>query len=91
MGSRKQTSGDLEWIKSLAKAKSESIMEERPEGEGWKTFPELDIISPQGKHQLRTAIKRGVAEGIYEERIGKQKNCLGNLYKVMFYRMKDAE
>jgi hypothetical protein len=91
MGSRKQTSRDLEWIKSLDKATSESVIEKCPEGEGWKTFPELDAISPIGKHQLREAIKKGISEGYYEEYIGKKKNCLGNLYKVMFYRMKDAE
>jgi hypothetical protein len=91
MGSRKQTSRDLEWITTLAKAKSDRILEELPEGEGWKTFPELNEMSNQGKHQLRETLKMGVASGKFEERIGKRKNCLGNLYKIMFYRIKNAE
>ena len=91
MGSRKQTSGDLEWIDSLAKAKDSEIKEIRPAGEGWKTFKELLKLSPSGHVQLRETLRHGCANGTFEGSEGKLKNCLGNLYKVMFYRMKDAE
>ena len=82
MASSKRNNSD--WVKAIADANAS--IGRPPEGEGWKTFHELQKETKLGNNKLRRILTVGMEAGTFEHYEGTKANSTGRICRSVWYR-----
>ena len=84
MGRRGKAKDDLGWADALDAQNAKR--ENRPPGEGWKTYEEILRESPVGDTNTRKFLRRGMQNGEMEVFEGRVVGAYGKLVRRVWYR-----